>query len=149
MMGLVRCCHGSVFLVVYRERLKLLRWRRRRWRKKINDAEDEWEEDEKFGTKGKSNRWREGDFSTVMDITRDEGDWELINFQQFGFVFSVLETRGYWILIYQRLGVFSLFGFVFSVLKIKGWGCWINGWDFIISKVINGLYNFNFILIFK
>jgi hypothetical protein len=47
------------------------------------------------------------------------------------------------------LGVFSLFGFVFSVLKIKGWGCWINGWDFIISKVINGLYNFNFILIFK
>jgi hypothetical protein len=46
MMGLVRCCHESVFLVIYRERLKLLRWR-----KKIRDAADEWEEDEKFGIK--------------------------------------------------------------------------------------------------
>jgi len=117
---------------VYKERLKLLRWRRRRWRKKINDAEDEWEEDEKFGTKGKSNRWREGDFSTVMNVIRDERDWKLINFQLL-VLFSLFRNRGGGCIAGVEL-----------VMIAK-----LNSWDFIISKVINGLHNFGFILIFK
>jgi len=83
-------------------------------KKKINDAEDEWEEDEKFGTKGKSNRWREGDFSTVMDVIRDEGDRELINFQLL-VLFSLFRKGGIkhggdWELInFQLLVLFSMF----------------------------------------
>jgi len=88
----------------------------------------------KVWDKGKSNRWREGDFSTVMDVIRDEGDWKLINFQLL-VLFSLFT--------FLRVWGESIAG-VELLMAVK-----LNGWDFIISKVINGLYNFGFILIFK
>jgi hypothetical protein len=48
----------------------------------------------KVWDKGKPNRWRDGDFSTVMDVIRDEGDWKLINFQQLVFLVSVYVSKG-------------------------------------------------------
>jgi len=74
MMGLVWCCHESMFLVVYREILKLLRWRRRRWRKKIRDAEDECEDDEQFGIKENQIDEERVIFQQLwIDVIRDEG----------------------------------------------------------------------------
>jgi hypothetical protein len=48
----------------------------------------------KVWDKGKSNRWRDGDFSTVMDVIRDKGDWKLINFQQLVFLVYVYVSKG-------------------------------------------------------
>jgi hypothetical protein len=34
------------------------------------------------------------DFSTIMDVFRDEGDWEFINFQLLVLLFSVYLSKG-------------------------------------------------------
>jgi len=133
MMGLVGSCHGFVFLVVYREKLNLLRWKRRRWRKKIRDVEDEWEEDEKFGKKeNQIDEERVIFLQLWMLLGTKEIHWKLINFQLLVSLFFVYVSKGG-----ESAGVELA-----TAVEI-------NGWDFIISKLINGLYNFGFILRFK
>ena len=114
MMGLVRFCSDEGE-EDEEKKLGMLKTRRR-W--------NVWD-------KGKSNQWREGDFSTVMDVIRDEGDRELINFQLLVLFFLFRNEGGY-------------IAGVELVILAK-----LNGWDFIISKVINSLYNVGFILTFK
>jgi hypothetical protein len=84
-----------VFLVVYRERLKLLRWRRRRWRKKIRDVEDKWEEDEKFRTKeNQIDEERVIFLQLWMLLGMKEIHWKLINFQLLVSLYFVYVSKG-------------------------------------------------------
>jgi len=123
MMGLVRCCHGSLFLLVCREILQLLRWRRRRWRKQNRVAEDECEDDEQFR------------------IKEDEIDEERVIFEQLG-INVIRDEEGYWKngskLIFSVIGVLDLYFGVGGESENKRFRFY----------VINGLYNFSFILIF-